>query len=130
MSTYKKRKPFKHSKAKSIKKVPTKRGRGPGKTRPFVAARVAKKKKRKKYIHNPADMRPMQVAALTGFDYQRARGMMLRGVFGDTQYDAETRTLTVKRATVLAWLDGKNHGKTAPKTAQNSGTAQGTATTN
>lgn len=121
MPNYKKRKPFKHSKATSARQVPKKKTRGPGKTRAFAAKLVKQKKKprRKKYVHNPADMRPMQVASAIGMDYQRARGMMLRGVFGEPNYDPETRTLTVKRATVLAWLDGKNHGKTAPVTSPN-----------
>lgn len=38
---------------------------------------------------------PMQVAAFMKMSYQNARNAMLEGRFGESQYDARTRKLTV-----------------------------------
>lgn len=38
---------------------------------------------------------PMQVASFMKMNYQRARNAMLEGQFGESQYDAKTRKLTV-----------------------------------
>lgn len=43
---------------------------------------------------------PMQVAAFMGMSYQDARNAMLEGKFGDSEYDAKTRRLTVKASLV------------------------------
>lgn len=43
---------------------------------------------------------PMQVAAFMGMSYQDARNAMLEGRYGDSEYDAKTRRLTVRASLV------------------------------
>lgn len=55
----------------------------------------------------------VQVASYLAIPYQTARNRMLEGRFGESQYDAKTRRLTVQAARVL---DAKSHMKSRTKT--------------
>jgi hypothetical protein len=58
----------------------------------------------KKRTVKPDECTVAQVAQMVGTTYQRARDMMTRGAFGKSEYDATTRSLTVKRSGVVAFL--------------------------
>jgi hypothetical protein len=53
----------------------------------------------------------VQVASHLGVPYQTARNFMLEGRFGASQYDAETRRLTVMAANVRNASAKKSHRK-------------------
>jgi hypothetical protein len=52
---------------------------------------------------DPTRIGPTEVGAIIGETYQRARNLMLKGIFGPSEYDETTRKLTVKREPVLAY---------------------------
>lgn len=55
---------------------------------------------------------PVQVASFLSLSYQAARNEMLAGTYGSSQYDPQTRKLTVLASRVRAMKDRSQRKKT------------------